>query len=68
MMTFDEAVEICKNFAHNGLLLDGLEAMRDVMDSMDRDEDRGDWLSPSEVFAFRLVLREMRPLFFGEVA
>jgi hypothetical protein len=63
MMTFDEAVEICKAFAPNGLLLDGLENMEGILKDMDADEDRGDWLSPSEVFAFRLVLREMRPLF-----
>ena len=68
MMTFDEAVEICKAFAHNGSLLDGLEAMGDMIDEMDRDED-ADWeLSPKEVFAFRLVCAKMRPLFFGEAA
>lgn len=64
MMTFDEAVEICKNFAHNGLLLDGMEEMGRMIDEMDEDAD---WeLSPKEVFAFRLVCAKMRPLFFGE--
>ena len=62
-MTFEEAVAICKNFSHNGLLLDGLEAMEGILNDMDADEDHGDWLSPSEQYAFRLVCREMRPLF-----
>jgi len=57
MMTFDEAVEICKQYSHSGLLLDGLE---EIEREMEEDEDV---LSPRQIMAFRLVCRTMRPLF-----
>ena len=59
MMTFDEAVEICKQYSHSGLLLDGL---LEIEREMEEDED-DNFLSPRQIMAFRLVCREMRPLF-----
>ena len=58
MMTFDEAVEVVKEYSPTGLLLDGLEQIEADMD----DEDHG-WLTQRHIAAFRLVVREMRPLF-----
>lgn len=57
-MSFDEAVEIVKEYSPTGLLLDGLEQIEADMD----DEDHG-WLTQRQIVAFRTVVREMRPLF-----
>lgn len=56
-MTFDEAVEIVKNYSSTGLLLDGLTAIQDEL------EDEDNFLSPRQIAAYRRVIREMRPLF-----
>ena len=65
MMTFDEAVEIVKAYSASGLLLDGLEGIQQEIE--DEDEyGKMIWASPREIMAYRLVIREMRPLFFAE--
>lgn len=58
LMTFEEAVEVVKEYSPTGLLLDGLEQIEADMD----DEDHG-WLTQRQIVAFRTVVREMRPLF-----
>lgn len=63
-MTFEQAVEIMKQFSPSGTnLLDGLENV----DEMIRDINKGyleeECLTDEEKFAFRLVCREMRKLF-----
>ena len=65
MMTFDEAVEIVKAYSASGLLLDGLEGIQQEIE--DEDEyGKMIWASPREIMAYRLVIREMRPLFCAE--
>ena len=58
-MSFDEAVEIVKEYSPTGLLLDGLELIEDEM----YDEEDHGWLTQRQIVAFRTVVREMRPLF-----
>lgn len=57
-MTFEQAVEVVKEYSPTGLLLDGLEQIQFDMD----DEDHG-WLTQRHIAAYRMVVREMRPLF-----
>lgn len=59
-MTFDEALEVVKEYTGCGnLLLDGLEQIAHEM----QQEDAEDWLSQREIAAYRLICRKMRPLF-----
>jgi hypothetical protein len=58
-MTFDQAVELMKTHSINGRsLLDGLHAVKELWRT---DEDE---LTDKDKLAFRIVCREMRPLFF----
>lgn len=60
-MTFDEAVEIVKNYTGCGnLLLDGLEQIQEEM----HEED--DFAPQRVKAAFRFICAQMRPLFVGE--
>mgnify|MGYP007090660947 CR=1 FL=1 len=61
-MTFEEAVEIVKAYSASGNLLDGLEGIQQELNEADEDGFYL-WVSPREVAAYRLVCREMRPLF-----
>ena len=55
-MSFDRAVEIVKNYASNGTLLDGLTELEEALAEGD---------APlTEAMAYHVVVREMRPLFF----
>ena len=59
-MTFDEALEVVKEYTGcGGMLLDGLEQIAHEM----QQEDSEDWLSQREIAAYRLICRKMRPLF-----
>ena len=58
MMNFEEAVQIVKDYSATGLLLDGLEVIQSELDN-----EEVNFLSPREIAAYRLVVREMRPLF-----
>lgn len=69
MMTFDEAVEICKEFG-DGLLLDGLLKIESYLDHQNtcwwHQNDGDDMhveLDDNERMAYYIVVREMRPLF-----
>lgn len=53
-MSFEQAVEICKEVG-GGLLLDGLENIEALMEMEQATEE--------EIDAFRVVVRKMRPLF-----
>ena len=57
-MNFEEAVQIVKDYSATGLLLDGLEVIQSELDN-----EEVNFLSPREIAAYRLVVREMRPLF-----
>lgn len=59
-MSFEEAVEIVKNYSANGLLLDGLEA---IAEELNGGEEEPFWLSHREIVAYRVVCNKMRPLF-----
>lgn len=61
-MTFDEAVEIVKSYSATGNLLDGLEGIQQELSEVD-DFGYYRWVSDREVAAYRMVCREMRPLF-----
>lgn len=66
-MTFQEAVKVVEDYAagygiQRGLLLDGLQLIRD--DLAIEDEDVPLMVSQKEVTAYRIVCREMRKLFF----
>ena len=64
-MTFDEAVTIMKQFSPSGNnLLDGLENVDEMMRDINKGLLEEDCLTAHEKFAFRLVVREMRKLFF----
>jgi len=66
-MTFQEAVEIMKQFSPSGNnLLDGLENVDEMLHDINKGYLEDDCLTYEEKFAFRLVVRKMRPLFFGE--
>jgi exonuclease VII small subunit len=55
-MSFDRAVEIVKNYASNGSLLDGLEEIHTALEEGD---------APlTEAMAYHTVTREMYSLFF----
>ena len=56
---FETAVETVKAKA-NGMLLDGLEYIRDCMDN-----DDYHLVTLKEIQAYHLVCYKMRPLFFG---
>ena len=63
-MTFEEAVKVVEDYGavngiQRGLLLDGLQFMRD---ELSREED-DIWLTPKQIAAYRIVCREMRKLF-----
>jgi hypothetical protein len=65
-MNFEEAVKVVEDYAagygiKRGLLLDGLQLIRD---EMSRDEELDCWLTQRQIAAYRIVCREMRPLFF----
>ena len=62
MMTFEEAVEVMKEFG-GGLLLDGLEVVRDELDRAREDEDYIIEISKEERMAYFIVVERMRPLF-----
>lgn len=62
MMTFQEAVEICKDFG-GGRLLEGLEWVRDHLDREREEEDYIAELTSEERMAYYLVVQQMRPLF-----
>lgn len=68
MMTFDEAVEICKEFG-DGLLLDGLLKIESYLDHpntcwwQQNDGDDHVELDDNERTAYYIVVREMRPRF-----
>ncbi len=62
MMTFEEAVEIVKQYSATGNLLDGLEGIQQELNDSD-DLGMMVWASPKEIMAYRLVVRTMRPLF-----
>lgn len=57
-MTFEEAVEVVKEYSPTGLLLDGMEQIQLDMD----DEDHG-WLTQRQIAAYRIVCHNMRALF-----
>ena len=61
MMTFDEAVEIVKNYG-NGFLLDGLELIRDEMDQEEYEEVEAQ-ITPKQRLAYYKVVKDMCPLF-----
>lgn len=61
-MTFEEAVEIVKQYSASGNLLDGLEGIQQELNDSD-DLGMMVWASPKEIMAYRLVVREMRQLF-----
>ncbi len=61
-MTFEEAVEVVKAYSATGMLLDGLEGIREELDNAD-DYGMMVWASQREVAAYRLVCAKMRPLF-----
>lgn len=63
-MTFQEAVKVVEDYGavngiQRGLLLDGLQFMRD---ELSREED-DIWLTPKQIVAYRIVCREMSKLF-----
>ena len=59
-MTFDEALEVVKEYTGcGGMLLDGLELIAHEM----QEEKDLNWLSDREIAAYRLICRKMRPLF-----
>ena len=62
MMTFEEAVEVMKDFG-GGRLLDGLEVVRDELDRAREDEDYIIEISKEERMAYFIVVERMRPLF-----
>lgn len=65
MMTFEQAVEVVKAYAHNGLLLDGLYMINEELDN-ERDDEDSEYMADvtsEQRMAYYLVVREMRPLF-----
>lgn len=65
MMTFEQAVEVVKAYASNGLLLDGLYMIREELDN-ERDDEDSEYMADvtsEQKMAYYLVVREMRPLF-----
>ena len=63
-MTFEQAVEIMKQFSPSGTnLLDGLENVDEMINDINKGYLEEDVLTGEERFAFRLVIRKMRPLF-----
>ena len=68
-MTFDEAVEVVKDFGvgygiQRGALLDSLTLIRDELDHCAEDEDAPYFVTQRQIAAYRIVCREMRKLFF----
>ena len=61
MMTFNEAVEICKDFG-GGLLLEGLVFIRELLIA-ERDEEAVIEITLEERMAYNIVVTKMRPLF-----
>lgn len=62
-MEFDRAVEICKEFAPNGDLQDGMERMTIIIDEMGYGVRGGVILTNDEIEAYMIVLEKMRALF-----
>lgn len=66
-MTYEEAVSICKQFSPDGTLIRGLQnldgIMRDILCGMELDSA----LTEEEKTAFRMVLRELRPVVMSEL-
>lgn len=63
-MTFEQAVEIMKQFSPSGTnLLDGLENVDEMIKDINKGYLEEDCLTGEERFAFRVVCREMRKLF-----
>lgn len=63
-MTFEEAVEVVKDFGasygiERGALLDSLTLIRDELN-----EDAPHFVTQRQIAAYRIVRREMRKLFF----
>lgn len=61
MMTFNEAVEICKEFG-GGRLLEGLVFIRELLIA-ERDEEAVIEITLEERMAYNIVVTKMRPLF-----
>ena len=66
-MTFEEAVEVVKDFGagygiQRGALLDSLTLIRDELSI--EDEDAPLFVTQRQIAAYRIVCREMRKLFF----
>jgi hypothetical protein len=61
-MSFEEAVEIVKDFG-GGRLLEGLELVTDELDRAREDEDHILEITREERMAYFIVVERMRPLF-----
>lgn len=67
-MTFEEAVEVVKDFGAGygiarGALLDSLQMIRDDIAHCERDEDTEYFVTSEQIAAYHIVCREMRKLF-----
>jgi hypothetical protein len=62
-MTFDEAVEVVKEYTGcRGMLLDGLELIQEEVDYAS-DHERAPAIPVKVMVAFRFICAQMRPLF-----